>query len=630
MNLEADLHTLPSGPGVYLFKDAAGKVLYVGKAKSLRKRVQSYFARRDQTPVKIRAMLARAAGLDTMVTATEKEALILEGNLIKRHRPRYNVILRDDKNYLALRIDPKEEYPRLGLVRQIKKDGAHYFGPFASAHAVRETLKVINRVFPLRQCSGSTFRKRQRPCLNFQMGRCLGLCTRTISPEEYGRVVEEAVLFLKGRTRDLQDKLQEEMERAAAALEFERAAMYRDRLAAVEKTLEKQRVVSSHFRDQDVIGIHGDEEGFALAVLFIRGGRLVGSRVFEIQSPRGEDCEAVRAFVQQHYGEGAPVPEEVLVGSELEEEDLLAQWLSDLRGQRVTIRAPQRGDGRHLVAMAAHNAATHLLGRRSQAGDAEGALKRLQEILGLGAPPRRLECVDISNIQGRFAVGSLVAFHDGHPDKSGYRRYRIKTLEEPNDPAMMAEVLRRRFTDPKDSRVLPDLLVVDGGKGQLAQTLAVLREFGLNDRVPVVALAKESRDGGDDNARPSERLYLPGRKNPLRLRSDPALATLLARVRDEAHRVAITYYQKRHRQRILQSRLDEVSGVGPARRRALIRHFGSVQEVAAASPEEISRVPGISRGLAERIKKGLASGTESKIEAGRINELGRSRRTAEE
>ncbi|HYA03180.1 MAG TPA: excinuclease ABC subunit UvrC, partial [Syntrophobacteria bacterium] len=488
---------------------------------------------------------------------TEKEALILEGNLIKRHRPRYNVILRDDKNYLALRIDPKEEYPRLGLVRQIKKDGAHYFGPFASAHAVRETLKVINRVFPLRQCSGSTFRKRQRPCLNFQMGRCLGLCTRTISPEEYGRVVEEAVLF-------------------------------------------------------------------------IRGGRLVGSRVFEIQSPRGEDCEAVRAFVQQHYGEGAPVPEEVLVGSELEEKDLLAQWLSDLRGQRVTIRAPQRGDGRHLVAMAAHNAATHLLGRRSQAGDAEGALKRLQEILGLAAPPRRLECVDISNIQGRFAVGSLVAFHDGHPDKSGYRRYRIKTLEEPNDPAMMAEVLRRRFSDPKDSRVLPDLLVVDGGKGQLAQTLAVLREFGLNDRVPVVALAKESRDGGDDNARPSERLYLPGRKNPLRLRSDPALATLLARVRDEAHRVAITYYQKRHRQRILQSRLDEVSGVGPARRRALIRHFGSVQEVAAASPEEISRVPGISRGLAERIKKGLASGTESKIEAGRINELGRSRRTAEE
>ena len=620
MNLEANLHTLPSGPGVYLFKDASGKVLYIGKAKSLRKRVQSYFVRRDQTPVKIQAMLARAVGLETMVTATEKEALILEGTLIKKHRPRYNVILRDDKNYLALRIDPKEEYPRLGLVRQIRKDGAHYFGPFASAHAVRETLKVINRVFPLRQCSGSTFRKRQRPCLNFQMGRCLGLCIRAISPGEYGRVVEEAVLFLKGRTTDLQDKLREEMERAAAALEFEKAAMYRDRLAAVDKTLERQRVVSSHFRDQDVIGIHGDEEGLALAVLFIRGGRLVGSRVFEIKSPRGDDSEAVRAFVQQHYGEGAPVPQEVLVGSELEEEDLLAQWLSDLKGQRVTIRAPQRGDGRHLVAMAAHNAATHLLGQRSQAGDAGGALKRLQELLRLAAPPRRLECVDISNIQGRLAVGSLVAFHDGHPDKSGYRRYRIKTLEEPNDPAMMAEVLRRRFADPKDSRVLPDLLVVDGGKGQLAQTVAVLREFGLNDRVPVAALAKESRDGGDDDARPSERLYLPGRKNPLRLRSEPALAALLARVRDEAHRVAITYYQKRHRQRILQSRLDEVSGVGPARRRALLRHFGSVQEVAAASPEEIARVPGISPGLAARIKRDLASGKESKTEAGRIEQ----------
>jgi excinuclease ABC subunit C len=609
MNLEDTLDTLPSGPGAYLFKDAAGKVIYVGKAKSLRKRVQSYFARRDQAPAKVQAMLARAEGLETMVTATEKEALILEGNLIKKHRPRYNVILRDDKNYLALRIDPREEYPRLGLVRQIKKDGAHYFGPFASAHAVRETLKVINRVFPLRQCSGSTFRKRQRPCLNFQMGRCLGLCARTVSPEEYGRVVEEAVLFLKGRTTDLQDRLREEMERAGAALEFERAAIYRDRLAAIDKTLERQRVVSTHFRDQDVIGVQGDEEGLALAVFFIRGGRLVGSRVFEIKSTREEESEAVRAFVQQYYGEGAPVPEEVLVGSELAEEDLLAEWLSDLKGKRVTIRAPRRGDGRHLVAMAGHNAATYLLRRRSQqAGDPERASKRLQELLGLAAPPRRLEGADISNIQGRFAVGSLVAFYDGHPDKSGYRRYRIKTLDEPNDPAMMAEVVRRRFTDPKDSQVFPDLLVVDGGKGQLAQTLAILRELGLKDRVPVVALAKEPRADPGDEAGSSERLYLPGRKNPLLLRSEPALAPLLARLRDEAHRFAITYYQKRHRQRILQSRLDEVSGVGPVRRRDLIRHFGSVHEVAAASPEEISRVPGIGRGLAERIKNYLASG----------------------
>jgi excinuclease ABC subunit C len=601
MNLDDNLDDLPPAPGVYLFKDTAGKVIYVGKAKSLRKRVRSYAVRRDQTPAKVQAMLARAAGLDTIVTATEKEALILEGNLIKKHRPRYNVILRDDKNYLALRIDPREEYPRLGLVRQIKKDGAHYFGPFASAHAVRETLKVINRVFPLRQCSGSTFRKRQRPCLNFQMGRCLGLCARTISPEDYGRVVEEAVLFLKGRTTDLQERLREEMARAAAALEFERAAMYRDRLAAIEKTLERQRVVSTRFRDQDVIGVYADEEGLALAVLFIRGGRLVGSRVFEVKSPREEEPNAVRAFVQQYYGEGAPIPEEVLVGSGLEEQELLAEWLGDLKGQRVTIRAPQRGDGRHLVAMAAHNAATHLFRRRSQAGDAEGALRRLQELLGLAAPPRRLECVDISNIQGRFAVGSLVAFQDGHAEKSGYRRYRIKMVEEPNDPAMMAEVLRRRFTDPKDSQVLPDLLVVDGGKGQLARTLAVLGELGLNDRVPVVALAKGPREDAGDEARPGERLYLPGRKNPFMLRGETALAALLARLRDEAHRFAITYYQKRHRQRILQSRLDEVSGVGPARRQALIRHFGSVREVAAATPEDISRVPGISRGLAERI-----------------------------
>jgi len=612
MSLQDTIDTLPSAPGVYLFKDEAGKILYVGKAKSLRKRVQSYFTRRDQTSPKVQAMLARAAGLETIVTATEKEALILEGNLIKKHRPRYNVILRDDKNYLALRIDTQEEYPRLALVRQIKKDGALYFGPFASAHAVRETLKVVNRVFRLRQCSGSTFRKRQRPCLNFQMGRCLGLCARTISPEEYAWVVEEAVLFLKGRTRDLQERLHAEMQRAAAALEFERAAVYRDRLAAVETTLEKQRVVSSHFRDQDVIGIHSDGEGLALGVLFIRGGRLVGSRVFEIGT-QGEESEAVRAFVQQYYGAGAPIPEEVLVGAALEEEGLLAEWLSDLKSQRVAIRVPQRGDGRHLVAMAAHNAATYLFGRRSQAADAEGPLTRLQELLGLPAAPQRLECVDISNIQGRFAVGSLVAFHGGRPEKSGYRRYRIRTLDEPNDPAMMAEVLRRRFTDAKDSRVLPDLLVVDGGKGQLNQTLGVLRELGLEGRLPAVGLAKESADG---EAGSSEKLYLPGRKNPVFLAREPALAGLLDRLRDEAHRFAITYYRKRHRQQALQSRLDEVPGVGPARRGALIRHFGSIHELAGASPEEISRVAGISRSLAERIHKDLASAREGETEAG--------------
>ena len=607
MSLHDKPDNLPAAPGVYLFEDESGKVIYVGKAKSLRKRVQSYFTGRDQASPKVQAMLARAAGLETIVTATEKEALILEGNLIKKHRPRYNVVLRDDKNYLALRIDPEEEYPRLALVRQMKKDGALYFGPFASAHAVRETLKVVNRVFRLRQCSGSTFRRRQRPCLNFQMGRCLGLCARTISPEEYGRVVEEAVLFLKGRTRDLQERLRGEMELAAAALEFERAAVYRDRLAAVETTLERQRAVSSHFRDQDVIGIHSDGEGLALGVLFIRGGRLVGSRVFEIMS-QGEAPEAVRAFVQQYYGAGAPIPEEILVDTALEEEGLLAEWLSDLKGQRVAIRVPQRGDGRHLVAMAAHNAATYLFGRRSRAADAEGALKRLQELLGLPAAPQRLECVDISNIQGRFAVGSLVAFHGARPEKSGYRRYRIRALDEPNDPAMMAEVLRRRFTDPKDARVLPDLLMVDGGKGQLNQTLAVLKELGLEGRLSAVGLAKESVGG---EAGSSEKLYLPGRKNPVFLAREPALARLLDRLRDEAHRFAITYYQKRHRQYALQSRLDQVPGVGPARRRALIRRFGSIQELAAASPQEISRVPGISLRLAERIQQELAGHGEA-------------------
>ena len=461
--LQHKLDRLPTGPGVYLMKDAKGGILYVGKGKDLRKRIFSYFREKEHESPKTRVLVSKVSDLEFILTGSEKEALILESNLIKRHRPRYNVVLRDDKRYLVLRLDPKEAYPRLSLVRRIRDDRALYFGPYASAQAVRQTLKVLHGMFPLRQCSGRKFQNRQRPCLNHQMGRCLGLCAGSVTPEEYAPVVEEAVLFLKGRTQDLQSRLREEMHRAAEALEFEKAAMYRDRLTAVEKTLEKQLVVSAHFRDQDVVGTHEIGDNLALEVLFIRGGRMVGSRGFVFKDQQSSSSEVVRAFVQQYYGEGRAIPDEILVKEPLAEEELLTEWLTDIKGRRVKLRVAKRGTGRQLLAMAAHNAANHLLSDIEGPSDPIPALNKLSERLGLESFPHRLECVDISNFRGQYPVGSLVVFQDGKPEKSGYRRYRIREVDQIDDTAMMAEVIKRRFTHERDSKILPDLLVVDGG-----------------------------------------------------------------------------------------------------------------------------------------------------------------------
>ncbi len=604
-NLKEKLNNLPPSPGVYLMKDAKGNIIYVGKGKDLRKRVLSYFRETNHISPKTRVLVSKVADFKVILTATEKEALILESNLIKRHRPRYNVVLRDDKRYLVLRLNPKDDYPRLSLVRRIRNDGALYFGPYASAQAVRQTLKVLHATFPLRQCSGHKFQQRQRPCLNHQMGRCLGLCGGTVSPEEYAPVVEQAVLFLKGRTQDLQTRLREEMERAADGLEFEKAAMYRDRLHAVEKTLERQLVVSSHFRHRDVVGTHEFDDNLALAVLFIRGGRMVGSRAFLFKSAQGGSPEVVHAFIQQYYGQDRAIPEEILIGEPIREQELLAEWLTDLKEKQVRIRVAKRGEGRQLLAMAAHNAANYLLSEMPRATDPTPALEQLQERLGLESFPHRLECVDISNIRGQFPVGSLVVFRDGEPDKSAYRRYRIRTVDQIDDTAMMAEVLQRRFTDQQDSEVLPDLLVLDGGKAQLNQAVAVLTELNLLERVKVVALAKKPRITPGVAANTGDRLYLPGRKNPLLLKKDPPLLFLLGRLRDEAHRFALSYYQKRHRRSTLQSRLDEIHGIGPKRRRNLMLQFGSISRLAKASVEEISQVSGVSRTLAEKIRSAL-------------------------
>jgi excinuclease ABC subunit C len=611
--LKGKLDSLPSSPGVYLMKDSQGKILYVGKGKDLHKRVLSYFRKKDHTSAKIRVLVEKISDLELIVTGSEKEALILESNLIKHHRPRYNVVLRDDKRYLVLRLDLKEDYPRLTLVRRIRNDGAIYFGPYASANAVRQTLKVLHGMFPLRQCSGRKFKSRRRPCLNHQMGRCLGLCAGTVTPEEYAVVVEQAVLFLKGRTRDLQMKLREEMHRSADRLEFEKAAMYRDRLDAVEKSLEKQLMVSSRFRDQDVIGIHESGDNLGLAVLFIREGRLVGSKAFVFKDSKNSVPEVVRGFILQYYEKGKSIPEEILISEPVSEQDLLEEWLSDLKEKRVILRVPKRGEGRSLLTMACQNAANYLMSEVVRPTDPLPALERLQKKLGLESFPHRLECIDISNFRGQFAVGSLVVFGDGEPDKTAYRKYRIRDVARIDDPAMMAEVIKRRFTDKKDSKVLPDLLVVDGGKAHLNQTVAILDDLKLKGIVPVVALAKRNRQANQGEPAQSDRLYLPGRKTPVLLENDPPIQFLLGRLRDEAHRFAIEYYQKRHRKNTLRSRLDDIRGIGPKRRRALIQYFGSVNQLAKATVEEISQVSGVSSKLAEEIFSALKSNSSDKM-----------------
>ncbi|UCG14348.1 MAG: excinuclease ABC subunit UvrC [Deltaproteobacteria bacterium] len=604
-NLQDKLDNLPSASGVYIMKDGNGEILYVGKGKDLRKRVFSYFRNQEHVSPKTRVLVGKVADMEVILTGTEKEALILESNLIKLHRPRYNVVLRDDKRYLVLRLDPKSEYPGLSLVRRIRNDGALYFGPYSSAQAVRRTLKVLYQMFPLRQCSGPKFKTRQRPCLNHQMGRCLGLCVGTVSAEDYAQVVEQAVLFLKGRTKDLQNKLRDEMQRAAESLQYEKAALYRDRLHAVERTLEKQLVTSPHFRDQDVIATRQREDDLALAVLFIRGGRMVGSRVFAFGIPQGGSSEVVGAFIQQYYAQQQALPEEILIAEPMVDRALLSDWLTDLKGKRVTVRLAQRGDARRLLVMAENNAANYLLSEMARQEDNLAALERLGEKVGMETIPRRLECVDISNVRGQFPVGSLVAFLDGEPDKSAYRRYRIENVKGSDDTAMMAEVLKRRFTDERDSQFLPDLLVVDGGRGQLNRALSVLAELDLSAQVPVAGLAKTPRRDSQSGPNPGDRLYLTGQNRPLLLKEDPPLHFLLARLRDEAHRFAIRYYQKRHRRGSLRSRLDKVCGIGPKRRRDLIRHFGSVRSLVAASVEELTQVRGISWKLAERIHVAL-------------------------
>jgi excinuclease ABC subunit C len=672
------LEALPAAPGVYIMKDARGKPIYIGKAAVLRNRVRQYFQpasgdTRDFVPL----LDGIVADIETVVTSNEKEALLLENTLIKRHQPRFNVKLTDDKNFLVLRLDPDGEWPRLEVTRRLGDDGAYYFGPYHSATSCREALRVVNRHFQLRTCTDHVLHNRKRPCLQYQIKRCPAPCVLPVSREGYGDQVRDVRLFLDGKSDELLDRLRTRMMDAAGRAEFEVAAEIRDQIKALEVSLEKQRVVSSDFLDQDVIGYYREGIALEIVVMSIRNGQLNGSRSYSFTGQEFPDAELISSFVGLYYDLGAPPPDEVLLPIEIEDAPLKAEWLSERRAalpgrhKKVEVLVPQRGDRNRLIDLANKNAAASFATRRNARADVELALGKLQRRLKLPRLPRVIECYDVSHLQGFATVASMVVFVDGRPEKSRYRTYKVRAPGAPgrgrhnDDFASMYEVLSRRFRRAREGAAhakakidadtgatlddgwkLPDLIVVDGGKGQLAMALAAARDVGIDVRagigLPIVALAKE-RDvlldaeeavaavvPAESSAEPAtvasaaapeaktpvpsktpgrepagstkpDRVFLPHAKDAIPIRSNSAEMFVLQQLRDEAHRFAVSFHRGQRRRLTLRSALSDIPGIGPGRQRGLLRHFGSVKRVRQATVDELAAVGGMTRTTAEAV-----------------------------
>lgn len=608
---------LPTEPGVYLMRDRAKRVIYVGKAKNLRARVRSYFQEGTSDYRAFVALLGRIlADLETLITHSEKEALILERELIRQHEPRFNVIWRDDKQYLCLRVDTEHEYPWVEVVRNMGKDGARYFGPFHSASAARQTLRVVNRHFQLRTCRDSVLYHRSRPCLEHQIGRCPAPCVLEIDRARYQENVEDVLTFLEGRGRELTRKLEARMWEAAEAEQFEVAARTRDQLRAIERTLEPQHVALSSQRDQDVMGLCREGEAVAVAVLEVREGRIRDVRSTFMDEVPFSDEDLLESFLLQFYAQREDMPSEVLVSRELPSEGALAEILSERRGRKVRIQSPQRGERARLLELAEENAAHALAEHQKKTEHAERTLEGLQKKLHLARLPRRIECFDISNLQGRMIVGSKVAFLDGRANKAGYRRFKVKSTATQDDFKSMYEVLSRRLRRGQEEGDLPDLMVIDGGKGQLGVAKAAMTDLGIGE-LDVIGLAKSRVVGADESTqateRSPERVFLLGAKDPIVLRQNSAELLLLARIRDEAHRFAITFHRELRRRSTLRSGLEDIPGIGAGRRRALLRHLGSLKRVKAASLETLEGVPGLGKKAAERVFRHFHPSTEPEL-----------------
>jgi excinuclease ABC subunit C len=660
------LERLPTDPGVYLMKDRRGKVIYVGKAANLRVRVRQYFQPntgdiRDFVPL----LEGIVGDIETVVTSNEKEALLLENTLIKKFQPRFNVKLTDDKNFLVLRLDPEAEWPRLEVTRRIGADGASYFGPYHSATSAREALRIVNRHFQLRTCTDHVLHNRKRPCLQYQIKRCPGPCVLPVSRDEYGEQVRDVRLFLEGKNDELLERLRGRMKEASSKTEFERAAAVRDQLRALESSLEAQRVVSTDFVDQDVVGFHREGMALEVVVLSIRQGKMVGSRAFSFNGQEFPDAEILSSFLGLYYDMAPVPPDEVLLPFPIVDAALKAEWLAEKRPEgsrrrKVEVLVPQRGPRRDLVELAGKNAAVSYASRRNAREDAELMLAKLQMRLRLQSLPRVIECYDISHVQGSEQVASMVVFIDGKPEKSRYRTFKIQRGDGPDDFAAMYEVLSRRFRRAREAQreaeaqgkeddstwKLPDLIVVDGGKGQLGMALAAARDTGIDARwgigLPIVGLAKEREDGGAgeqppgdpaaaeqktpepaaapvpapwgrgrdkkarDDKRP-DRIFLPHAKDPIPIRPESAEMFVLQHLRDEAHRFAVTFHRSQRKRRTLRSALSDVAGIGATRQKALLRHFGSLKKIREASLEALLAVPGVGNKAAEAVMQHFAS-----------------------
>ena len=604
-DLQGKLRQAVTSPGVYLMKDASGKILYVGKAKNLKRRLASYFLKSGPADIKTRTMLRRVVDFDTIVTGSEKEALLLESNLIKRHRPRYNVVLKDDKRYPVLRFDLKHPYPNLTIVRKIGKDGAAYFGPFASAHAVRETLKFINKYFRLRKCKNREFSQRSRPCLHYQMNACYGPCCLDVDPKCYREIVDEVILFLKGRTPELIRKIRVAMEDAVQRLAFEEAAQLRDRMQAMTMTLEKQHAVTKDLRDRDIVTSATDDQMTLINVLSIRAGYLQGSRNVEINETLADQAELLSGFIRQSYPPGAQCPHEILVSKRPADALLLEDWFRSEHNQVVKILQPQRGEKKQLLEMGCQNAEKALRESAADQARRQALLVRLGRRLRLPKIPRRIECFDNSNLFGQSPVAGMVVFEDGRAHRSQYRKFTIRHVDKPDDYASMEEILTRRFTNHPDWP-LPDVLLLDGGKGQLNIGLAVLKQLGLEGRFTLAAIAKKEVDRGEMQ----DKIYLPQRANPVNFTNDGEALLFLQRIRDEAHRFAISFHRRKRKERAFLSTLDGIPGIGPSRKKALLRHFGGLKAIRAATLDELSALPGMNRAAAQAVSESLGAAEE--------------------
>jgi excinuclease ABC subunit C len=597
------LKTIPQSTGVYLLKNEKGRSIYIGKAKNLRSRITSYLNEGEGgLRPQILFLMREVVDVDYFVTRNEREALVLENSLIKQKKPRYNIRLRDDKNYISLRLDPREKFPRLSLTRRVLKDGAIYYGPFASADALKKSKRLIHKIFPLRDCTDEKFRRHAaRPCLNYYMGLCLGPCAGKSGEEGYRDVVDRARMFLRGEKKQIIKILRTSMQKASDEMRYEDAAGYRDQIRLLEKNLDAQMFVTPSTKDKDVVGFYREGPRVEFAVLFFRGGSLVDRATYSFNNAVGGDEEILEEFLSQFYGGNRFVPGEIVVPLNVQRSGYIGEWLSEKQGRKVLINTPSRGVKLKEAELANRNALESFQRKYSEELKEVGILERIKSSLHLTKLPLSIECFDISNTQGATAVASMVKFENAAPAKDGYRKFKIKNVEGPNDYASMYEVLSRRLSRAgQDGWEIPDLILIDGGKGQLNIAQQVLSELGFIDKLDLASIAKGSEKGESD------KIYIYGRKNPIVFSKNSDALFLLMRVRDEAHRFAITFHKKLRGKKALVSELDGVPGIGARRKKELIKHFGTVSKIREGSVEEIASVPGLSKKLAENLKRHLS------------------------